>query len=1045
MATGAALPTGTVTFLFTDVEGSTRMWEEDRAAMSAAVAHLDTTVAEHVEANHGFVVKPRGEGDSHFCVFARASDAAAAALALQTSLADGPLTVRAALHTGEAELRESDYYGPAVNRAARLRGIAHGGQTLVSGATAELLGGTVAGGAALVDHGMHQLRDLAQPEHVHELRRPGSPDFPPLRSLDILPHNLPVQRTSFIGREDDIGEVKKLAEAGPLVTLTGAGGCGKSRLALQVGAELLESFVDGVWVVELAPISDPSAVAAAAAAVFGLREEDLDEDSDTVAVPISDRLLAFLSGKSLVLILDNCEHLISECAALAETILRNSPGVRLLATSREALGIDGETIWLVRSLSVPESDTHPSVEALHSCEAVRLFVERAALKRPGYHLTPADAPHVAQICSRLDGIPLAIELAAGKIKLLTTQQIASKLDDRFKLLTGGSRTSLARQQTLLAAVDWSHELLAPEERAVLRRLSVFAGGFSLDAVAPVCVADPVAESEVMDLFEQLVDKSLLVVDASDRDARYRMLETIRQYASAKLLDAGETAATRTRHQTWFLDLARRAAEGFQGPNDARWINDVAMELDNFRAAMRWRPDLQSASDAVEIATSLFPFWSVRGIWAEPLELLEAATGDLRAAGAPVPTVALIALAELAASSGSYSQAHELAKEAVASLDGSDPATAALAYDALAHAENFFGGGDTAVELLDVALAHARASGDAYVLWRCLSTTAFIRSINAIPGTSEAREELIELARASGSTVALAEVLPWNAQSARWAGDLDRADALLDEAQSANELLGGQDLLDVHIERSAVARARGDVAAARESLVQAHELARRGGRAIATAVTANVAAYLELWVGDVDGARMWADRAMSYAESCGAPKLILNLRHTSAEVALRSGDLDRARQELTALERDAAEAGTHRLLSYASHDLGLVAAAEGDRAAAARQFAKALEIRKVKTEPGAVAQSLYDVARLVLDIDPALAARLLGAVEAWFESIGRITWDHLEADMRETEGAVRAKATDADWDAGRAMSIDEAIDAALAVCEEIAGSVDQAEA
>jgi class 3 adenylate cyclase len=443
-------PTGTVTFLFTDVEGSTRHWEEHPAAMRAALARHDALIEAEVAGHEGTVVRPRGEGDSRFAVFARASDAVAAAAALQRALSAEPwppeavLRVRMALHTGEADLREGDYYGSAVNRCARLRAIAHGGQTLLSAATAALVWDSVPSGASLRDLGEHRLADLQRPEHVFQLDAGALPaEFPPVRSLEASPNNLPVQLTSFIGREEEIAEVTRLVRAAPsgarLLTLTGAGGAGKTRLAVQVAAGVVEDAPDGVWYVELAPLADPALLPQAVASTCGVRE--------TPGRSLLASLCEVWQPRHVLLILDNCEHLLDACAALADTLLRHCPHLSILATSREPLGIGGETTWRVPSLAPPPQGAQPR-EALTRYAAVQLFVERAVAVRPDFAVTEANAPVLAQICARLDGIPLAIELAAARMRGLAVEQVAARLDQRFRLLTGGSRTALPRQQTL---------------------------------------------------------------------------------------------------------------------------------------------------------------------------------------------------------------------------------------------------------------------------------------------------------------------------------------------------------------------------------------------------------------------------------------------------------------------------------------------------------------------------------------------------------------------------------------------------------------------
>ena len=504
-------PTGTVTFLFTDIEGSTKLWEQHPDSMRPALARHDHLLRQSIEANNGYVFKTMGDA---FCAaFATAPEAVQAALTAQRLLTaevwetETSLRVRMALHTGIAEERDGDYFGQALNRVARLLATGHGGQTLLSGATQELTRDHLPLAASLLDLGQRRLKDLGRPEIVFQLRHPAlSADFPPLRSLDNpdLPNNLPLQVASFIGREKETTDVKFLLAKTRLLTLTGSGGSGKTRLALQVAADLLDQYFDGVWLVELATLSDPALVPQAVADVLGVQEQ--------VGQAITRTLKDALYSKSLLLVLDNCEHLVAACASLAADLLGNCPHVHLLSTSREPLNIAGEQTFRVPSLSLPDPKQTQTVETVSQYEAVRLFIERVQAVQPSFMVTNTNAPAVAQVCWRLDGIPLAIELAAARVRSLSVEDVNTRLDNRFRLLTGGARNSLPRQQTLRALIDWSYDLLTEAEKTLLRRLSVFAGGWTLPAAEAVGVGKDAANAgvagwEVVDLLTSLVDKS----------------------------------------------------------------------------------------------------------------------------------------------------------------------------------------------------------------------------------------------------------------------------------------------------------------------------------------------------------------------------------------------------------------------------------------------------------------------------------------------------------------------------------------------------------
>lgn len=586
---------GVVTYLLSDVAGSTRLWESADPGVAAAAIGRHYELLDSAIVLHGGV-RPveQGEGDSVVGAFVRPSDAVAAALDAQRAFAAEPwpeqvrVCIRVALHTGEAQLRNArNYFGPAIIRCARLRGIAHPGQTLLSGATRDVVAERLPDGAKVRDLGSHRLKDLGRPERVWQLCHADLADnFPALRSLDAVTHNLPVQLTSFVGRDGELSELRAVLEHNRAVTLTGAGGCGKTRLALHAAAEVVDRHPDGVRWVELGALSDADVVPYVVARTFGLREEE--------GRPVVDTLCEQLSSIEGVLALDNCEHVVGACAQLVESLLAAAPGLRVLATSREPLGIPGEVTW--------------RVPALDDDAAAALFVERASQARPGFSPDPAETEVVTRICRRLDGIPLAIELAAARVRMMPTGRIAAALDDRFRLLTGGGRTSLPRQQTLELSVGWSHDLLDEQERALLRRLSVFAGGFTLDTAESVCAGDPVDHYSVLELVARLVNKSLVHADQA-RD-RFRLLETIRLYAAQRLADTGETVATRDRHFECFLRLAERAEPELVLADAPACLGRLEQEHDNLRTAMEWADATGACEPFLRLTTALTLFFEL---------------------------------------------------------------------------------------------------------------------------------------------------------------------------------------------------------------------------------------------------------------------------------------------------------------------------------------------------------------------------------------------------------------------------------------------------
>jgi len=609
-----------ITFLFTDIEGSTKMWEQDADRMSHAVAGHDALVRTAVEAHRGRVVKTTGDGI--YAAFPDALDSVQAVIAFQIGLTDPAATagltlrVRCGLHAGPAVARDNDYFGTTINRTGRIMGVAHGGQVLLSRAVADLVQDRLPPGVSLRDLGGVRLKDLSSPEQVCQLVHPQlRQDFPALRSLETTPNNLPEQLTTFIGREREVTEASKLLAGTRLLTLLGMGGLGKTRLSLQIAADALDANPDGVWFLDLAPIRDPSLVPNVAAQVLGVREEPGKSMTQT--------LCAHVKSRKLLLILDNCEHLMGACADFANALLRVAPGVRILATSREALRIPGEQVYPVYPLTLP--DRTASVETLSRSEAVQLFMDRAQLQKPGFALTEKEAPAVAELCARLEGIPLALELAAARMRSMSIQDINKRLNDRFKLLTGGGRVLMERQQTLRALVAWSYDMLREEEQWLLERLSIFAGGFDLEAAEAICGADPLTPEDVLDLLTSLVEKSLVMVDEGDDGTRYRQLETIREFAREYLNKRDDAAAIAMRHCDHFLALTKAANKGLQGHEQAEWTRRLEAELDNVRAGIALA--LGGGTEpivAVKFGVALMSFWIFRGYSSEGRNTMRAA-------------------------------------------------------------------------------------------------------------------------------------------------------------------------------------------------------------------------------------------------------------------------------------------------------------------------------------------------------------------------------------------------------------------------------------
>ena len=652
-----SLPTGTVTFLFTDIQGSTRLLDELGDGYVEVLSQHRRVLRAAFAAHCG--VEIGTEGDSFFVAFARASDAVAAAAAGQRGLEGGPVQVRMGLHAGEPSLTAEGYVGLVVHRAARIAAVGHGGQVLLSDAVVALVGGRLPAEVALRDLGSIRLKDLTSPERIYQVLHPRlRADFPALRSLEATPNNLPQQLTSFIGREQAITDIEALLVKTRLLTLTGSGGSGKTRLSLQVAAMSLDQFPDGAWLVELAPLADASLVPQTVASVLGVKEEP--------GKPITQTLTEHLKTKRLLLLLDNCEHLLDACAKVGNTLMRHCPGVQILASSREALGIAGEQTYRVPSLSLPDRKQAQTPQSLSTYESVHLFIDRALLVRSDFQVTNHNAPALASLCHHLDGIPLAIELAAARVRSLSVEEIDHKLDQRFRLLTGGSRTALPRQQTLRALIDWSYDLLHAPEKLLLQRLSVFAGGWTLAAGEQVGAGDGVDEAEVFDLLTSLSDKSLVVAEQMDEHSRYRLLETVRQYARDRLMESGGGEAVRERHRDYFLALAEEAEPKLLGAGQAEWLQRLEDEHENLRAALDWSLVAAGSNEDLRLCGALQRFWWTRGHLTEGrqwcVRVLGKAGGDERT---PERAKALSAAGVLAHHQSEYSAARGRHEESLA--------------------------------------------------------------------------------------------------------------------------------------------------------------------------------------------------------------------------------------------------------------------------------------------------------------------------------------------------------------------------------------------
>lgn len=613
-------PTGNVTFLFTDIEGSTMLSQQFAGSYPDALEKHNSILNNAVKSYSGFVFKT--VGDAFCCAFQNADDAVNAACDIQKLLINENwnevvIKVRIGIHSGNAEWNGEDYMGYiTLARVSRVMSAANGGQIIISDKAYELYGNTKQLNSDKIkfrDLGERKLKDVIQPIKLFQIISSGlREDFPPLKTLDARPNNLPVQLTNFIGREESMKSAKELLNQTRLLTMLGSGGIGKSRLALQVGADMIDEFANGVFIAELAPVNDPDFILQTLMNSFGFK----DESGKTAEEILKDHL----KDKELLLILDNCEHLIKECAVTVEMLLSNSTNLKIITTSRESLNCSGEKIFSVPSLSLPDVSVNNTPLQLSQYESVRLFIERAISVKMEFRVNNENAPALAEICSRLDGIPLAIELAAARIKVLSVEKISERLINRFSLLTGGKRTALPRQQTLKAMIDWSYDLLSEKEKILWERLSVFTGGWTLESAEEICSDEKINVTEILDLLNALTEKSIIIYDIEME--RYRILETLKQYGEEKLRDSGGKDVILLKHLTYFLEFAETAGPKLYSKEINLWLKKLEQDHGNFQSAIKWSLSADETDKGARLATALGNFWDSRGYYSLGRQILE---------------------------------------------------------------------------------------------------------------------------------------------------------------------------------------------------------------------------------------------------------------------------------------------------------------------------------------------------------------------------------------------------------------------------------------
>ncbi|HSF80276.1 MAG TPA: tetratricopeptide repeat protein [Anaerolineales bacterium] len=966
-----ALPTGTITFLFTDVEGSTRLWEMFPDQMRLVMARHDVLIEEAVARHTGVVVRPRGEGDSRFAVYSNASDAINAAIAIQRDFSNEPWAlpskphVRIALHTGEADLRDGDYYGSAVNRCARLRSVAHGGQILISTATYNLVNGTLPGGAILRDLGEFKLKDISQPERIYQVTAPGmESEFPALRTLNYLHTNLPTMLTSFIGREREIEDVRQLLNKTRLLTISGFGGTGKTRLALEVAKGLLNEFTDGIWFVDLAPLPNAALVTQHVMKTLGFREEECCSPLQT--------LLDSLRQKDMLLILDNCEHLLQGVAEFVEASLRGTQRLRILATSREPLGVAGETLWTIPSLSTPRISGPLQHRELLKFESTQLFLERATAVNTAFTLSEHNASAIAQICARLDGIPLAIELAAARIRALSAEEIAARLDDRFRLLVG-NRTAVARQKTLKNLIDWSHDLLPDKECILLRRLPVFSGGWNLRAAEEVCSGGELEAIEVFDLLANLVDKSLVISEEQGGSQRYRLLETIRQYAYERLAEFNEIDAYTYRHAEYFARMVDEAYGGLWGAKQGFWLEQLDEVNDNLNAALEWFASKEDENVLfLHLTGSLWKYWEIRGYVREGRAYLDLAlernpnapayerANGLRGAGMLAflqgdfaqATVMhreslalfrevgfslgvgreLAVLGEIALYKGDLMQAIELLTESLAiRYEIEDMEGVAHSLGQLGAIARDRGEYEKARDLLGESLQICRGLGDNLMLAQAWNNLGIVEHLLChYENAKKSFTEAVTLFRKLDDQPGIAETLQCLGNVAKDKGDFKQAIPLYEESLAIREKIGDKrGIARINANLAEVAFHQGKYPLATELASDSLELFRRLGVKRGTVVAVVILAYVALYQGDCERSEFLARQGLALSKDLTSPRAIAYSKNIIGLCEFSRGNLKSARELLQEAQDIFQIVGDLRNVAYIWVNLARTAYRQGD--------------------------------------------------------------------------------------------------------------------
>ncbi len=1006
------IPTGNVTFLFTDIEGSTRLSQEYPDTIQFALEKHHSILQDAINSNHGFVFLT--VGDAICCAFENTDDAVRSAVEIQTNLAnekwdDAEIRIRIGIHSGKAEWNGKDYMGYiTLARAARVMSAAYGGQIIISNDAYTLLDSPIRSEDSQItnnasenlersnfkvekkiwfrDLGERRLKDVNVPIRLYQVSSTGlREDFPPLNTLDARPNNLPVQLTSFIGREKEMKQLKDDLKLNRLVTLTSAGGSGKTRLALQTAADVIDEFENGVWFVDLAAVNDPALLIATLNEALGIKEESKRTTEET--------LVDFLREKEILILLDNCEQLIHACSELAERLLSSCPKLKIIATSREALNCRGETTYRIPPLTIPDPHSNSTPEQLAKFESIRLFIERALAVNPSFKVNDENASALAEVCSRLDGIPLAIELAAARTKILTVEKISEKLDDRFRLLTGGKRTALPRQQTLRALIDWSYDLLTEEEKLFWSRLSVLSGGWTLEAAEDICSDEMIHKDEILDLLSQLIEKSVIIYDESTE--RYRILESIKQYGIEKLSDRNGMFL---RHLNYFLELSEKAEPELRSENAKFWLDMIEADHSNFIAAIDWSLNNMNTEKGARAAAALGYYWSIIGNYSTGIRIVENILQSSESLTKTLEGKVLFWIGSFKWSQGDYELAKKYSEE---------------------------------------SLAIRKEIGDNYEIAFSMNNLGNISYHQAdYERAKKYYEESLAIRKEIVDKKGMAVSMNNLGNIAYIQGDYEQVKEYFEESFAIRKEIGDKIGMATTMNKlSNLSFLKGDYEQAKKYSEEGLTMSKEIGDKKAIAISMNNLGNLCDVQGDFEQAEKYCKESLAIKKEIGDKRGIAASMQNLGYISLHKGHYEQAEKyhkESLAIRN---EIGDKRGAAESISNLGIIKCFEADYKQAKKYHKESLAIYKTIGDKNGIAECMNNLGNIFFNQgDYGLAAKLLSASERILESIVSVFDKNDQAKKDEYVAKLHEQLSDEDfnkyWEEGKNLTLEEAVELAL---------------